>query len=361
LYSSENDVQLKEPEYEIPDESEAILLQNISTFEYNDQLYLYIQYEEHDIESKEEQTIEGYVKAEKIVLVDDDEEFIEKRKQKEDEKTNTENDNTETHADSKENEIENENDKDKDDENAQSVENPDKKEKEDSKNRENDGSEKEGDGVESNKEYDKETEEKKDVKTKKPKERSGGKTYEGIAKEETRRIRTEITYKSYSTNWYEIEVEINNRKQIGYIHKKHVENAKKDSVKSFGLVEKNPTNIRSRASTKADVLTTVPVNSFIEYETFTKYWHKVKITKNGQEKTGYIHKNHISDAKDEQLNGVAAKEKTNIRSSPSTKSEILKQYKIGTVLTYKIYNKNWYEIEVEVNNKKKIGFVHKKH
>src|SRR5699024_3563371 len=132
LYSSENDVQLKKPEYEIPDESEAILLQNISTFEYNDQLYLYIQYEEHDIESKEEQTIEGYVKAEQVVLVDDVEEFLETRQQKEDEKTNTENDNTETPADSKDNEIENENDKDKDDENAQSVENPDKKEKEDS-------------------------------------------------------------------------------------------------------------------------------------------------------------------------------------------------------------------------------------
>src|SRR5699024_147390 len=142
---------------------------------------------------------------------------------------------------------------------------------------------------------------------------------------------------------------------------KHMENTKTDSVNSFALAEKNSINIRSRASTQADVLTTDPVNSFIEYQTFTKYWHKVKITKNGQDKTDYIHKNNISDEKDEQLNGVAAKEKTNIRSSPSRKSEILKQYKIGTVLTYKIYNKNWYEIEVEVNNKKKIGFVHKKH
>lgn len=372
LYLSEENVEADESEIDIPDESEALLIHNNSTFEYENQLYVYIQYEDEDSEDNTDQIVEGYVDAGRVVLADDVEEFLEERQQKEDEETNTE-----TSADSKDNEIENENDKDKDDENVQSVENPDKKEKEDSKNRENDGNEKEEDEVDSNKEFDKESEAKKDVKSKNSKERSGGKTYEGIAKKETTRIRTEpsttsktltthpigtvLTYKSYSTNWYEIEVEINNRKQIGYIHKKHVENAKKDSVKSFGLVEKNPTNIRSRASTKADVLTTVPVNSFIEYETFTKYWHKVKITKNGQEKTGYIHKNHISDAKDEQLNGVAAKEKTNIRSSPSTKSEILKQYKIGTVLTYKIYNKNWYEIEVEVNNKKKIGFVHKKH
>src|SRR5699024_11001329 len=144
--------------------------QNISTFEYNDQLYLYIQYEEHDIESKEEQTIEGYVKAEQVVLVDDVEEFLETRQQKVDEKTNTENDNTETPADSKDNEIENENDKEKDDENEQSVENHDKKEKEDSKNRENEEREKERDEIDSNKKYNKEYKAKKDIKSKKPKE-----------------------------------------------------------------------------------------------------------------------------------------------------------------------------------------------
>src|SRR5699024_4647361 len=233
LYSSENDVQLKDPEYEIPDESEAILLQNISTFEYKDQLYLYIHYEDNDIESNEEQTIESYVKAEQVVLAEEVNEYLEARQQKEDEETNPENDNTETSADSKEHEIGNENDKDKDDENEQSEENPDKKEKEDSKNRRNDGNDKEEDEVDSNeKEYDKEPEAKKDVKSKKPKERSDGKNYEGIANKETTRIRTEpsttsktltthpigtvLTYKSYSTNWYEIEVEINNRKQIGY-------------------------------------------------------------------------------------------------------------------------------------------------
>src|SRR5699024_12819782 len=67
LYSSGNDVQLKEPEYEIPDESEAILLQNISTFEYIDQLSLYLQYAEHASESKDEQDTERYVQAEQAV------------------------------------------------------------------------------------------------------------------------------------------------------------------------------------------------------------------------------------------------------------------------------------------------------
>src|SRR5699024_10743554 len=50
LYSSEEDVEVDESEFDIPDESEALLIHNDSTFEYVDQLYVYIQYEVEDSE-----------------------------------------------------------------------------------------------------------------------------------------------------------------------------------------------------------------------------------------------------------------------------------------------------------------------
>src|SRR5699024_7807426 len=81
LYSSEEDVEADESEIDIPDESEALLIHNDSTFEYEDQLYVYIQYKDEDIENDTDQLVEGYVDAERIVLAEDVEEFLENRQQ----------------------------------------------------------------------------------------------------------------------------------------------------------------------------------------------------------------------------------------------------------------------------------------
>src|SRR5699024_2118436 len=78
-------------------------------------------------------------------------------------------------------------------------------------------------------------------------------------------------------------------------------------------------------------------------------------------RNGYIHKNHISNVMGKKLRGIAAKNKTNIRSEPSTQSKILTHFNRGTILEYKIYNKNWSEIKIKVNSKMKTGYVHKKH
>src|SRR5699024_1085038 len=90
LYLSEENVEADESEIDIPDESEALLIHNDSTFEYENQLYVYIQYEDEDSEDNTDQIVEGYVDAERVVLADDVEEFLEERQQKEDEETNTE-------------------------------------------------------------------------------------------------------------------------------------------------------------------------------------------------------------------------------------------------------------------------------
>src|SRR5699024_5934780 len=81
LYSSEEDVEVDESEFDIPDESEALLIHNDSTFEYDDQLYVYIQYEVEDSEDDTDQLVEGYVDAERVVLAEDVEEYLENRQQ----------------------------------------------------------------------------------------------------------------------------------------------------------------------------------------------------------------------------------------------------------------------------------------
>src|SRR5699024_6024766 len=70
-----------ESEFDIPDESEALLIHNDSTFEYDDQLYVYIQYEVEDSEDDTDQLVEGYVDAERVVLAEDVEEYLENRQQ----------------------------------------------------------------------------------------------------------------------------------------------------------------------------------------------------------------------------------------------------------------------------------------
>src|SRR5699024_4589806 len=81
LYSSEEDIEADESEIDIPGESEALLIHNDSAFEYEDQLYVYIQYKDKDSEDDTSQLVEGYVDAERVVLAEDVEEFLENRQQ----------------------------------------------------------------------------------------------------------------------------------------------------------------------------------------------------------------------------------------------------------------------------------------
>lgn len=164
-----------------------------------------------------------------------------------------------------------------------------------------------------------------------------------------------IDYKTFSAYWYEV---FENGKRIGFIHKNHVENAVANPKSHFGITLKSPTNVRARASTKAEILGTIPVRTIKEYKTFSAYWYEVSFTVNGQKKTGYIHRNHIKNSKNETLRGVANNSTTYIRTNPSTKSNPLTTVPIGTVLEYQVHNLHWYKVSIKG---KGIGYVHKKH
>lgn len=170
-----------------------------------------------------------------------------------------------------------------------------------------------------------------------------------------------IEYNTFSTYWYELSVTVNGIKRTGYIHKKHVENIVPEQQSKFGLALKSPTNVRARASTKSEIIKGFPVDSIIEFKTFSTYWYEVSVEVNGKKKTGYIHKKHLGDPERETFRGVTLREPTNIRTKPSTKSEVLNQYPQGTILEYKFYNKYWNKVTINVNGKKQIGFIHDYH
>src|SRR5699024_9349651 len=170
-----------------------------------------------------------------------------------------------------------------------------------------------------------------------------------------------IEMRTFSKNWYQVETIINNEKQTGYIHKKHVKNVNNKTFK--GTAKKKNTRIRTEPSTTSEAAVIVPKGFIIEYKPYNQNWYKAIITKSGVKKTGYIHKKHIEESiiSQENVKGIAQKNPTNVRIYPSTKADILTTYNIGEILNYKTFSEHWYEIETKVNGKTKIGYIHKKH
>src|SRR5699024_8469322 len=81
-----------------------------------------------------------------------------------------------------------------------------------------------------------------------------------------------IEYKPFNDFCYEISVKVNGKNQIGYIHKKHTENLDDNQSSFKAVTSKSPTNVRDRASTKANVLTKIENGKIIDLKTFSKHW-----------------------------------------------------------------------------------------
>ena len=162
-----------------------------------------------------------------------------------------------------------------------------------------------------------------------------------------------VNLQTFSKNWYSINI----NGKTGYIHKKHVTIVNTKPKPEVVVANKSPTNVREGASTKSNVLTKVKRGKILNVQTFSKNWYSINI--NGQ--TGYIHKKHVVEPEHFTFEGFAAKPKTNIRVSPSTKSEILTSVTKGTVIQYKLYNDHWYKTDVVINGKQTVGYIHKKH
>src|SRR5699024_3326730 len=130
-----------------------------------------------------------------------------------------------------------------------------------------------------------------------------------------------------------------------------------------GVAKKSPTNVRAKTSTKSKIIKQFPIGEVIEYQDYSKNWNQITVNVNGKKENRYINKKHVTNMKTKtiSLKGVAKKSTTNVRARASTKSKVIKKLPIGSVENYETFSKNWNKITVNVNGKKEIGYIHKKH
>lgn len=169
-----------------------------------------------------------------------------------------------------------------------------------------------------------------------------------------------LKYQAFSSSWYQATVKVNGKWKTGYIHKNHVENSTDKQTTLNGVAAQSPTHIYSKASTESTSLKSYKQGKVLKYKTFSNDWYEARVNVNGEWRTGYIHKNHVDNKVNNQntLSDTALKSPTNIYSSPSTGSPVLKSYKEGTTLKYKTYSNNWYEARVKVNGKWRTGYIY---
>src|SRR5699024_8134656 len=169
-----------------------------------------------------------------------------------------------------------------------------------------------------------------------------------------------IEYKPINDNWYEISVDVNGKQQNGYIHKKHVENIDSEQKNIEGITQKSPTNVRDRASTKSSVIKTIPIDSIIDFKSFSNYWYEITVEVNGKQQTGYIHRKHVKENDDnniKSIKGIAQKSPNNLRDTASTTSSVINAIACGSIIEYKRFNDFWYTIAVKVDRENPTGYI----
>src|SRR5699024_6220923 len=278
LYSSEEDVEADESEFDIPDESEALLIHNDSTFEYDDQLYVYIQYEDEDSEDDTSQFVEGYVDAERIVHAEDVEEFLENRQQEEEAESDDHNS-----ADEAE-EAENDESSEGDDGNAADSEENDESIKEDEENTDSE----ENDDI--SEEEDTSASEENDEST----DNSEG-NLEGNANS-NRDVQDELEDESESK-----DRKGEKKQEVTEHDNDKVSTFSSDSVSYSGVALKNKTHVYSQQSRDSDILKSYSEGSILKYSYVTdlnENWYRTGVFINGKKQTGYIHKSDVENAID---------------------------------------------------------------
>ncbi|MBM7539759.1 SH3 domain-containing protein, partial [Amphibacillus cookii] len=174
-----------------------------------------------------------------------------------------------------------------------------------------------------------------------------------------------LQYRTLSANWYEAIVIINGQQQTGYIHKDHVETFDRSNQQSLqGLSSRDKTHVYSQPSTSSSALRSYSPGRLLQYKTLSANWYEAIVIINGQQQTGYIHKDHVEtfDRSNQQsLQGLSLRDKTHVYSQPSTSSSALRSYSPGRLLQYRTLSANWYEAIVIINGQQQTGYIHKDH
>lgn len=104
-----------------------------------------------------------------------------------------------------------------------------------------------------------------------------------------------LKYSTFTNNWYQTGVYINGKKQSGFIHKSHVENAQRGPKTLSGFALQDTTHVYTRASTASQPLKSYNKGHVLKFREYSSGWYVTSVIINGKKVTGYINKTHITD------------------------------------------------------------------
>ena len=210
----------------------------------------------------------------------------------------------------------------------------------------------------------------------------------------------ELTYKSFTSGWFEVQVTVNGAKATGYITSSDVEKTLPSGDQLKGPALKSSTPVYSRASASSSVLKSYPQGKVLLSEAFSSSWYKAVVFIDGNPKTGYINKkdvktlgtDFIQDSTDYGItldemfqkqmktnpqtdiyrsqtkyiwssyidkNGVITENRMNVSSNPSTSSNnyILGTVNKGTKVIVKERQGDWARVQVTWINAKETDVL----
>lgn len=170
----------------------------------------------------------------------------------------------------------------------------------------------------------------------------------------------EVTYVSKSGNWYKVKysnktgwVSSNYLKKVATAVKTNTQVASSTAKTTIYYTTSSNLNMRSGASTKKSVITTIPKGKKVTYVSKSGSWFKVKYgSKTGWVSSSYL-KNKTTVVTNQQTvassTAKAIKYKTtsnlNMRSGASTKNSIVTTIPKGKEVTYVSKSGNWYKVK----------------
>jgi hypothetical protein len=170
-----------------------------------------------------------------------------------------------------------------------------------------------------------------------------------------------LAFQPLDSNWHSALVNVNGETLQGYIHKGDVDLIV-EPKKMTGVALKQPAMVYETPSESSRIIGSYPYNQEVAYQTLSSRWHTVVIHVNGTAKTGYVRAADIGPAASSPaVRGIALLEKTPVFSAPKTDSNILKEYKKGSILKYRAYQSGWFIATVYVNGKTNEGYINAKH
>ncbi|WP_198433931.1 SH3 domain-containing protein, partial [Virgibacillus salexigens] len=103
-----------------------------------------------------------------------------------------------------------------------------------------------------------------------------------------------LEVRTFSKDWYQATVYINNEAKTGYISTSEVEVINPNQKLLSGYSANNPTAVYSRASKNSEVLKRYSYGSDLKFNTFSNNWYETNVYKNGKRYTGYIHRDDVA-------------------------------------------------------------------